>query len=140
MIPPSPLSFSCFLQSPWRQHPSHHCRGDRGQVPGGGGGGGGGWFGQARARRPDGGVGGDSRCGAQPGAHAAVSEGARAAFRVSRMLLAVRGSAALFTPSEEICEHLTFALHADLATAHEVVVVCDETINVFCHLEKDTEV
>lgn len=116
------------------EHPSHHCCGDRGQVPGGGGGSG--CFSHARARCPDGRVSGDSRCRAQPGAHAALGERARAALWVSRMLLGVRGSAALFAPSKKVCQHLTFALHADLAPANKVVVVCNETINVFCHLER----
>lgn len=131
-LPPQPLSFSCFPLSPWRQHPSHHCRGDRGQVPGGAGGGG--WFGQAQARGPDGSIGGHGGGGAQPGAHAAVGEGARLALAV---LLALRRPAALqAAPLQEVCEHLTFALHADLAAADKVVVVGDETMDILCHLEK----
>lgn len=133
-ISPPPLSFSCFPRSPWWQHPSHHCRGDRRQVPGGAGGGG--WFDHAWARGPDGSIGGHRGCGAQPGAHAAVCECARPACGVAGLLLGLRRPAALPAPLQEVCEHLTFALHADLAAANKVVVVCDETINVLCHLEK----
>lgn len=135
--PAFPLSFSYFPQSPWRQHPSHSCCGDRGQVPDGAGGRG--RFGRARAWGSGGGVGGDGRGRAQPGAHAAVGEGARPPLRASRMLLALRRSAATFAPFEEVREHLTFALHADLTPTNKVVVICDETINVFCHLERKTE-
>lgn len=52
------------------------------------------------------------------------------------MLLTLRGSAAFFAPFEEVCEHLAFALHADLATADKVIIVCNETVNVFSHLER----
>ena len=36
---------------------------------------------------------------------------------------------------QEVCEHLTFALHAHLATADKVVVVGNETMDVLCNLE-----
>lgn len=37
---------------------------------------------------------------------------------------------------QEVCEHLPFALHADLAAADKVVVVGDKAMNILCHLEK----
>lgn len=129
-----PLSFYSFSQSPWRQHLSHHYRGDRRQVPGGAGGGG--RLGHAHARGPDGGVGGHRGGGAQPGAHAAVGERARTPLGIAGLLLALRHHAALSAPLQEVCEHLTFALHTDLATADKVIVVCDEAMDVLGHLEK----
>jgi len=131
------LSWCCLHLSPTftrRRRASHHCGGNRGQVPGGAGGGG--RFGDAWAGGPDVGIGG--RCGgrAQPGAHAALGEGARPALGAARLqLLALGQPAALSAPLEEVRQHLAFALHADLAAAHEVVVVCNEAINVLCHLE-----
>ncbi len=110
-IPPHPLSFSCFPQSPWRQHSLDHCSGDRGQVPGGAGGGG--WFGHARARGPDGSIGGHRGGGAKPGAYTAVSKRARPSLSVAGQLLGLRRPVALPAPLQEVCKHLTFALHAD---------------------------
>lgn len=51
--------------------------------------------------------------------------------------LTLRWSATLkAAPLQEVCEHLPFALHADLATADKVVVVGDKAMNILCHLEK----
>lgn len=122
----------CSFSSPWRHRPSHHRGGDRGEVPGGAGGGGG--FRRVRGRGPDGGVSADGGGGAQPGAHAAVGEGAGAALR---LLLALKRPVALQAPPlQEVGEHLTFALHADLPAADEAVVVRDEPVNVLGHLGK----
>lgn len=43
---------------------------------------------------------------------------------------------ALFASLQEVCQHLTFSLHADLATAHKVIMVGNQTINIFSHLER----
>lgn len=113
---------------------SHHCHGNRGQIPGGTGGGGG--FGQVWAWVPDGSVGGDGGSWAQPGAHVAVGDGARAALRV-RLLLILRSPATLqASPFQEVREHLTFAFHADLATTDKVVVVDNKSMDVLSHLKK----
>lgn len=69
------LCLTPWVQSPWRHRPSHHHRGDRGDVPGGAGG-----FGQTRGSAPDGCVRGDGGGGAQPGAHAGVGEATGAPF------------------------------------------------------------
>lgn len=129
-----PLSISSFPQSPWRQHPSHRCHGDSGQVPDGAGRGG--WFGHAQARASAGSVGGHGGGGAEPGAHAAMGERAGPALGVAGLVLDLRQPASFPAPFQEVCKHLTFALHADLASADKVVVVCHEAMDVFSHLKK----
>lgn len=118
--------------------PSHDLCRDRGQVPDGAGGGG--RCSYARARRPDRRVGGHRRGGAQPGAHTTAGEGAGAALSVAGLLLVQRWPAGRPAPLQEVREHLTFALYADLAAAHKVVVVCDEAVDVLRHLEKKRDV
>lgn len=56
------------------------------------------------------------------------------AFTVARLLLGLRWPAALSASLQEVCKHLTFALHTDLATAHKIVVIGDEAIDVLCYL------
>lgn len=54
-------------------------------------------------------------------------------------MLDLRQPAAWPAPFQEVREHLTFALHTDLPSAHKVVVVCDEAMDVFCYLKKETK-
>lgn len=119
-----------WIQSPWQRSASHHRGGDRRDVPAGAGGG----FGLIQDGGPDGSISGDGGGGTQPGAHAGVGEGAGAAPCV---LLTMNRSEGLQAASfQEVGEHLTFALHADLSTANKVVTVRDESVNIIGHLTK----
>lgn len=65
-----------------------------------------------------------------------MAEGAAAVLGVARLLLlGLRRPDALPASFQEVSQHLTFALHADLAAAHKVVVVGDEAMDVLRHLE-----
>lgn len=62
-----------------------------------------------------------------------MGEGAGAAL--GGLLLTLERLASLqATTLQEVCEHLTFALHSDLPTANKVVAVGDESVDVLSHL------
>lgn len=65
-----------------------------------------------------------------------MAERAAAVLGDAGLLLGVRRPHALPTSFQEVSQHLTFALHADLAAAHKVVVVRDEAMDVLRHLER----
>lgn len=65
-----------------------------------------------------------------------MGEGARPALAVSVLkLLALTGPASFPAALQKVCKHLTLALHTDLTTTHEVVIVGNEAVHVLCHLE-----
>lgn len=93
---------------------------------------------KANHASPDGEA-GDRVDAAQFGGNAGLAAGVGAAVQAGRAHHGGRGgtAGAVDLALQEVCEHFTLTLHADLAPAHQVIVIPQDTVHILCYLGEE---